>query len=85
MPHRYRREPGHSAGARTEELPRAFPLRTPASARNLEKAIPSAKRAVVLGASFVGLKVAEILTKRNIEVILLDVVDQILPRGAHPS
>jgi 3-phenylpropionate/trans-cinnamate dioxygenase ferredoxin reductase subunit len=38
----------------------------------------------VLGTSFVGLKVAEILTKRHIRVILLDVADQVLPRGAHP-
>jgi 3-phenylpropionate/trans-cinnamate dioxygenase ferredoxin reductase subunit len=68
-----------------KDSPRAFPLRTAASARNLEKAIPSARKAVILGASLVGLKVAEILRKRNIHVILLDVVDQLLPRGAHPS
>ncbi len=67
------------------ESPRALPLRTAASVRNLEKAMTSAKRVVVLGASLVGLKVAEILSNRNIRVILLDVVDQILPRGAHPA
>jgi NADPH-dependent 2,4-dienoyl-CoA reductase/sulfur reductase-like enzyme len=67
-----------------KDSPRAIPLRTAASARNLEKATRSAKRVVVLGASLVGLKVAEILCKRNIRVILLDVVDQLLPRGAHP-
>ncbi len=65
--------------------PRARPLRTAASARRLEKAILTARRAVVLGASFVGLKVAEILSKRGIRVILLDVVDQVLPRGTHPA
>ena len=32
-----------------------------------------------------GLKVAEILSKKAVKVILLDVVDQMLPRGAHPS
>jgi NADPH-dependent 2,4-dienoyl-CoA reductase/sulfur reductase-like enzyme len=63
---------------------RAFVVRTPASVRSLEKTISSSRRAVVLGASFVGLKAAEILARRHIEVILLDVVDQVLPRGAHP-
>jgi NAD(P)H-nitrite reductase large subunit len=62
---------------------RVFVLRTPESARHLESMISPGKKAVVLGASFVGLKVAEILRKRDVDVILLDVVDQILPRGAH--
>lgn len=65
--------------------PRSLPLRTASSVRNLEKAIGTARRALVLGASLVGLKVAEILRKRGTDVILLDVVDQILPRNAHPS
>jgi NADPH-dependent 2,4-dienoyl-CoA reductase/sulfur reductase-like enzyme len=65
--------------------PRCFTLRTAVSAKNLEKAIPSAKKVVVLGASLVGLKVAEILAKRGVRVILLDVIDHILPRGADPS
>ncbi len=66
------------------ESGRAFLLRTPSSAQKLDEAIPSAKRVLVLGASFVGLKVAEILVKRGLEVVLLDVADQVLPRGAHP-
>ena len=68
-----------------KDSPRALPLRTAASARNLEKAISSARKAVILGASLVGLKVAEILRKKKFHVILLDVVDQLLPRGAYPS
>ncbi len=67
------------------ESPHAFPLRTAASARRLEEAIRGARRAVVLGASLVGMKIAEILVKKGIHVILLDVVDQVLPRGTHPS
>jgi NADPH-dependent 2,4-dienoyl-CoA reductase/sulfur reductase-like enzyme len=67
------------------ESPRAFPLRTAASAKRLEQAMLTAKRAVVLGASLVGIKMAEILVKKGIRVILLDVVDQVLPRGTHPS
>jgi NADPH-dependent 2,4-dienoyl-CoA reductase/sulfur reductase-like enzyme len=64
---------------------RAYPVRTAASVQNLEKAIPSARKVIVLGASLVGMKVAEVLSKRAVKVILLDVVDQVLPRGAHPS
>jgi assimilatory nitrate reductase electron transfer subunit/3-phenylpropionate/trans-cinnamate dioxygenase ferredoxin reductase subunit len=45
----------------------------------------SAQKVVVLGASLVGVKVAEILRKRDVEVILLDVASQLLPRGAHPQ
>jgi NADPH-dependent 2,4-dienoyl-CoA reductase/sulfur reductase-like enzyme len=65
--------------------PRAFPLRTAASAKKLEGAMRTARRAVVLGASLVGMKMAEILVKKGIQVVLLDVVDQVLPRGTHPS
>jgi len=64
---------------------RAYPVRTAMSVKNLEKAIASAKKVIVLGASLVGLKVAEVLAKRAVKVILLDIVDQVLPRGAHPS
>ncbi len=67
------------------ESPRALPLRTAASARRLEEAVRTARRAVVLGASLVGMEVAEILTKKGIGVILVDVVDQVLPRGTHPA
>jgi NADPH-dependent 2,4-dienoyl-CoA reductase/sulfur reductase-like enzyme len=66
-----------------KDSPRAYPLRTAVSVKNLESAIPSAKKVIVLGASLVGLKVAEVLSKRAVKVILLDVVDQMLPRGAH--
>ena len=65
--------------------PRALPLRTAASAKRLEEAIRTARKALVLGASLVGMKMAEILVKKGVQVILLDVVDQILPRGTHPS
>jgi NADPH-dependent 2,4-dienoyl-CoA reductase/sulfur reductase-like enzyme len=64
---------------------RTFVLRTAASVKSLEKVMSASRKAVVLGASFVGLKVAEILKKRGIGVVLLDVVDQLLPRGAHPE
>lgn len=64
--------------------PRVFPLRSAASVRTLEYALGRARRVVTLGASLVGLKVSEILIKRKVDVILLDVVNQVLPRTAHP-
>jgi assimilatory nitrate reductase electron transfer subunit/3-phenylpropionate/trans-cinnamate dioxygenase ferredoxin reductase subunit len=67
------------------ESPRALPLRTAASVKKLEAAIRTAGRVLVLGASLVGMKMAEILVKKGVGVILLDVVDQVLPRGTHPS
>lgn len=65
------------------ESPRVYPLRTAASTEKLENAMHSAKKAIVLGASLVGMEMAEILIKRGIYVVLLDVVDQVLPRGTH--
>ena len=64
---------------------RALPLRSAASARKLEEAMRTARRVLILGASLVGMEMAEVLVKRGIAVVLLDVVDQILPRGTHPS
>jgi NADPH-dependent 2,4-dienoyl-CoA reductase/sulfur reductase-like enzyme len=64
---------------------RVHVMRTAASVRRLDKAIASARRVLVLGASFVGLKAAEILARRGIGVTLLDVADRVLPLGAHPD
>ncbi len=63
----------------------AFPLRTSKSTLSMEKAMAKARKVLVLGASLVGVKVAEILTKRHIDVILMDAAPQMLPRGAHPE
>lgn len=67
------------------ESKRALPLRTAASTRKLAETIRTVRKAVVLGASLVGMKMAEILVKTGVAVILLDVVDQVLPRGTHPA
>ena len=67
------------------ESERALPLRSAGSARRLEDAMQTASRVLVLGASLVGIEMAEVLVKKGIDVVLVDVVDQILPRGMHPS
>ena len=68
-----------------QESGRAFTLRTAQDTKIFEEIIPSAKKAVVLGASLVGVKVTEILRKRGVGVIMVDVAEQILPRSAHPE
>ena len=67
-----------------EDATRALPLRTPQCTQKIEKACESANRIVVLGASLVGVKLAEIFKKKEKEVLLLDVAPQMMPIGAHP-
>ena len=67
------------------ESTRTLPLRSAGSARKLEEAMQTARRVLILGASLVGIEMAEVLVKRGITVVLLDVLDQILHRDTHPS
>jgi len=67
------------------ESTRALPLRSAASARKLEEAMQTARRVLIMGASLVGIEMAEVLVKRGIAVVLLDIADQILPRSTHLS
>ena len=50
------------------DLPHVFTLRTLADSRAIIAAAANAKRAVVVGASFIGLEVAASLRARGIEV-----------------
>ena len=43
----------------------------------------SAQKAVILGASLVGIKIAEIMSKQKARIIVVDVADQVMPHGAH--
>jgi NADPH-dependent 2,4-dienoyl-CoA reductase/sulfur reductase-like enzyme len=67
-----------------QNSPFAYPLRTSHSTRRLEKVMTDARKVVIMGASLVGMKVAEILAKKSARTIVVDVADQVMPRGAHP-
>ena len=66
------------------ETDKALPLRTSAQTLKMARALKGASRVVVLGASLIGVKLAEILRKTGAEVWLLDVAPQVMPVGAHP-
>lgn len=64
---------------------KSLTLRTAEDTKNIEKVLNSANKAIIIGASLVGVKLAEILSKNNIRTILFDIVPQVLPKGAHPN
>lgn len=57
-----------------------FMLRTAQDTLHLHQALASAKTVVILGTSFIGLKLAEICLKRNMQVMLVDVAECVLPQ-----
>lgn len=61
----------------------ALPLREPETARNMLKSQSTASSVLVLGASFVGVKLAEVFLKKGIRVLLADIASQVMPQGAH--
>ena len=62
-----------------------YTLRTAEETILLHEALSKAKNALILGASLVGVKMAEILVRRGMKVTLVDIADQILPHAAHPE
>ena len=67
------------------ESPFAYPLRTSASTRQLESVMATAEKAVIMGASLVGIKIAEIMSHKKARIVVVDVTNQVMPRGAHPE
>ena len=65
----------------------SYTMRTAADARALEEKLAAGgvKSAVVVGGQMVGIKVAELLWKRNIRTILVDMAPQIFPVSACES
>jgi NADPH-dependent 2,4-dienoyl-CoA reductase/sulfur reductase-like enzyme len=68
------------------ECKKAFPVRNSKSIQQLEAAMKDAGKLVILGASLVGIKLAEIMKLKNpdAEILLVDVTEQVMCRGAHP-
>jgi NAD(P)H-nitrite reductase large subunit len=62
-----------------------FTLRTAEDTILLHDALSETQRALILGASLVGVKVAEILVQRGIKVTIVDIAGQVLPHAAHPE
>jgi NADPH-dependent 2,4-dienoyl-CoA reductase/sulfur reductase-like enzyme len=62
-----------------------FMFRTSKDTLRLQQALVGAKTVVILGTSFVGLKLAEICLKRNMEVKLVDVAECVLPQCTTPE
>ena len=71
------------SGLRTSRY--IFTLRTAEETILFHEALSKAKNALILGASLVGVKMAEIFARRGIKVTLVDIADQILPHAAHPE
>ena len=63
----------------------ALVLRTAEQTRHLDLILPKVRRVLILGASLVGIKLAETLSARGIEVMLVDVAGHGLPHVAHPE
>jgi NAD(P)H-nitrite reductase large subunit len=62
-----------------------FTLRTAEQLTRLHRALSGAKKAIVLGASLIGVKLVETLMKKGIEVTLVELTRQVLPFSAHPQ
>ena len=60
-----------------------FMLRTAEQMIRLYRALSGVRKAVILGASLLGIQLAEILIRRGIKVTLVDLTTQILPFTAH--
>lgn len=63
-----------------------YTMRTASDARRLERVLESGvKRAIVVGAQMVGIKVVELLMKRGIKTLLVDMETQMFPASAYET
>ncbi len=72
-------------GLRGEDLTGVYTLRTLADWQRLEAGLPPAGQVVVVGAGPVGLKTADALARRGLQVILVEVADHAMPRVLDPA
>ena len=70
-----------------KDLPGVFPMRTPDDAVGLRDyvAANNCRRAVVAGAGFIGLEIAENLLSQGLDVTVVDFADQIMPNAFDPE
>ena len=59
-------------------LPGVLPLKTMEQAQEIDRLATSATNAVIIGAGLIGLEVAEALSKRGLNVTILEMKDQVL-------
>jgi NAD(P)H-nitrite reductase large subunit len=72
-------------GLRGEDLAGVYTLRTLADWQRLEAGLPSTGQVVVVGGGPVGLKAAEALARRGLQVVLVEVAAHALPRTLDPA
>ena len=70
-----------------KDLPGVFPMRTPDDAVGLRDYVTAnnCRRAVVAGAGFIGLEIAENLKSQGLDVTVVDFADQIMPNAFDPE
>jgi NADPH-dependent 2,4-dienoyl-CoA reductase/sulfur reductase-like enzyme/rhodanese-related sulfurtransferase len=61
------------------DLPGIYTLRDLRDADRLHEVVQGARRAVIVGAGFIGLEMAENLVRRGIETTVVELADQVLP------
>lgn len=62
------------------DLEGAFPFKTLADADAILSYLPSTQRALVIGAGFIGLKLAQALRRRGLSVTVVEILDRVLPQ-----
>ncbi len=67
------------------DLPGVLVMRDLADADALARAIPAARRGVIVGGGYIGLEAAAVLSQAGIEVTLIEAAPRILARVASPA
>ena len=63
-----------------DQFKNVFYLRTAADAQKIKRSLHKKKRAVVIGAGYIGLEISAILRQFGIEVTIIDLADRVLER-----